>query len=83
MMTKELKQTCKDLSISPIHIGEGIYSIMVLVTPVMAQKLLDKFITNRPINRDNVNILGNQMLFGEWKKTGESITCDSDFFSQP
>lgn len=44
-----------------------------LITPAMAQELLKKNKDNRPVNKDHVDYLAEQMKQGKWKYTGESI----------
>ncbi len=45
---------------------------LVLVTPDMAKKLLEKNTKNRPVKEKNVAYISNQMSRGEWVQTGDT-----------
>lgn len=55
-----------------------IESMVVLVTPELASKWLEKNIDNRNLRKNTINQYVNDMKNGKWSLVGDSITFDKD-----
>lgn len=56
----------------------GIETMVVLVTPELASKWLEKNINNRSLRKQVVESYANDMKNGNWSLIGDSITFDED-----
>ena len=55
-----------------------ITSERILITPEIAQQLLDKNKQNRPLNHMHVKHLAREMESGRWKENGDTIRLSND-----
>lgn len=51
---------------------------VTIITPEIAQQLLDRYIHNRPTSNDSIRKYAKQMAAGKWKLNGEPIIIDSE-----
>lgn len=49
---------------------------VIMVTPDLAMKLLERNTSNRHINKVNVNVFANEMSTNKWKFNGEAVVFD-------
>lgn len=59
----------------------GMTSEERIVTPELAESLLERNVMNRPIDKGVVNFMAASMARGEWKITHQGVALDGDFDS--